>query len=281
MAATSKEIVSGVGARLAEVFNLDSDGLPSVNSSSATPVTGTLVQGIKTFTYEDPDPVRHSHYGQDRVFAQDSTPPTEGGSFTMTTAKTNLILDAMFEGNKVASIDGIPMRVVNSDKRGNEPQVFISVFRQALDTKKDSATFGKLRQYHAAFIPSSRVSPSAQSMEQATTDKSYTGTPTNITVTPWNQAFDETTWGASQGEYVEAVLDYKPRWNWYLGNGTITAFQLSKPPVDSAHLHIWVDGTLTTPSAVNTSTANPAFTLSSAPGVSKKVGALIEYNVAD
>lgn len=276
---TTKQIVSGVGVRLMEVFPLDTaDGLPSCNTSSATPVTGTLIEGIKSFTYTDPDVQRVTHYGDDNPFAADALPPAEVGKMAFTTAKSNLKVDAMLEGTKVASIDGLQMRAANSNKRGQEPQVLINVFRQALDTDKTSATFGKLRQWHGALVPSVRVSPKSQSMEQGATDKSYDGTPTPVAVTPWNQAFDETTWGATQGEYIEYTADYNPRMNVWRGNGTLTAFNLSKAPVDAAHLHVWQDGTLVTPSAVNTSTANPAFTLGSPAPNAKKLIAIIEHN---
>jgi hypothetical protein len=277
----SKDVVAGVGVRYAEIFNLDSDGLPSVNVASASPVTGTLLRGIKSFTYDDPEPQRIAHYGEDHTLAQDSLPSTDVGSFVMTAAATNLIVDAMAEATKIATINNMEMRLANSDKRGSEPQLFISVYRQALDIQKGSSTYGKLRQYHAAYIPSVRLSPASQSMEQTATDKTYQGTPTPVTSTPWNQVFDETTWGATQGEYVESTTNYKPRWNFYLGNGTIVAFQLSKPPVSSSDVTVWVDGTLTSPSAVNITTANPAFTLGAAPGVAKKVAALILHNTAD
>lgn len=280
---TSKDIVAGVGVRYAEVFILDTvTGLPLPATASATPVQGTIVQGIKSFTYNDPEPQRFTHYGDDNPFAQDSLPATEIGDFVITTAKTNLVLDAMLESAKVVTINSsMEARAVNTDKKGSEPQVMIMVYRQALDVTKGSSTFGKLRQYHIALIPSTRITPASQSMEQGVTDKTYRGIPTAVTATPWNQVFDESTWGATQGEYIELTSTYKPRANVYRGDGTIVAFNLSKPPVSSADLTVWVDGTVTAPSAVNVTTANPAFTMASAPAVSKLVMAIIGHNQAD
>lgn len=277
----AKDVIAGVGARFGEAFNLDSSGLPLPATASAVPMQGTIIQGLKTFGYNDPEPQNIVHYGDDRPFAQDSLPSTDIGDMVITTAKTNLVLDAMSENNKVVTVNGIEMRAVNSDKRGSEPQLFVSVYRQALDVQKDSSTFGKLRQYHMAVVPSVRISPAAQGFEQAATDKSYRGAPTPVTQTPWAQSFDDSTWGNTQAEYVEAILDYKPRWNFYRGNGTLTGFQLSKAPFDSTHLTVWVNGTQTAPTTVNTAVANPAFTMGSAPGNGQLVAALIQHNSAD
>jgi len=277
---TSSEVVSGVGARYACVFPLDTTtGLPLPAVTTAVPAQGTLVQGIKTMAVTDPEPQRITHYGDDLAFAQDSLPATTVGSFNITTAKSNLILDSMTEGNKVVTIDNMQVRGVNTDKKGNEPILGFAAYRQALDTKKGSANFGKLRQWNLRIYPGTRITPQSQSFEQGQTDKSYAATPTPVTTTPWGQSYNEATWGNSQAEALDLILDYQPRMNFYRGNGTLTAFQLSHPPVDSSHLHVWSDGTLVTPSAVDTSTSNPAFTLSSAANTNNNlIFALIETN---
>lgn len=265
---TAKSIVSGVGARHAEAFIINaSTGYPSASFNSGTLVGGTLIEGIKTFDYNNPTPQRINHYGDDRPFAQDSLPPTEIGSFTITTAKTNLDFDAFSEGTKVVTLDTVvKTRAGNTDNRGSEPQLFLSVYRQALDTTNGSATFGKLRQWDQAIVPSTRIINNLASMEQGATNSSYEGIPTAVTQTPWAQSFDVATWGATRGEYIKLETDYKPAWCFGLGNGTLTTFALPKPPIDVAHTHAWTNGTLATVNSVNTSTTAPTLTLSSAPG---------------
>lgn len=263
--------------RYAEAFILDATtGLPAVAFNSGTLVGGTLIEGIKTFTYTSPEPQQFTHYGDDRPFAKDSLPPTEVGSFVITTAKSNLTLDAFTEGTKVVTLDSVvEARVGASDNRGSEPQLFVNVFRQALDTTKGSSTFGKLRQWHSALIPSTRIINHMQSMEQGITTKTYNGIPTPVTATPWNQAFSAATWGATQGEFLELTTTYKPVWAMGQGNGTLTTFALPKTPVDVAHTHGWVNGTLATISSVNTST--PSVTFNSAPAGSAFIAVLIEH----
>lgn len=281
---TAKDITSGVGVRYAEAWVLNATtGLPDVGFNSGTLIPGTLIQGIKTFNYNNPAPQRIQHYGDDRPFAQDALPPTEVGSFTITTAKTNLALDAFTEGTKEVTLDTVvKARAGNTDNRGSEPQLFLNVFRQALDTQRSSATFGKLRQWHSALIPSTRIINNLQSMDQAATVRTYEGIPTPVTATPWNQAFDTTTWGATRGEYIEMTSDYKPIWAFCLGNGTLTTFALPKPPIDTAHTHVWVNGTLATVSSVNTSASNPSVTISSATGSNNNlVACMVEHQQPD
>lgn len=278
MATQSKEVVSGVGVRYAVVLPLNSEGLPMPDAASAALSQGTLVQGIKTMSVTDPEIQRIQHYGDDETFAQDTLPAADVGSFAITTAKSNMILDAMVEGNKVRTVNGLNMRAGNTDKKGSSPQLMFAAYRQALDTKKGSSSFGKLRQWNLKIYPSARISTQSQGFEQGATDKTYDATPTKVSSTPWNEVFNEANWGNSNGEFIEITTDYQPRFNYGRGNGTIVAFQLSHPPFSSSHITVWVDGTQTAPSAVDTSATNPAFTLGAAPGVGKQVFVLIETN---
>ncbi len=265
---TAKSVVAGVGARYAEAFRIDNNtGLPGASFNSGTLVGGTLIDRIKTFNYNSPTPQQFTHYGDDRPYAKDTLPPTEIGSFAIATAQSNITLDAFTENTKTVTLDTVVQaRMGNSDNRGSEPQNFLNVFRQALDTQRNSGTFGKLRQWHAAMIPSCRLINTAPAFAQGMTDRNYEGVPTAVTATPWAQTFDTTTWGGTQGEYIELNFDYKPVCGVGLGNGTLTRFALPKPPIDVAHTHVWVNGTLATVSSVTTSVASPSATLSSAPG---------------
>lgn len=273
----SKEIVAGVGTRYGSVFPLDSsDGLPSVSTTTAVPQQGTLIAGIKTASTSDPEPQRITHYGQDRPFAQDSLPPTTVGTFTVTAADSNLALDSMVEGNNLVTINQGLWRAGNSDQRGNEPIMGCMFYRQALDTTPGSGTFGKLRQWNVRIYPAARISPATQSYDAAATDKTYAGTPTPTGLTLWGQTYTESTWGNTYAEYTEGVQNYEPRLNWWLSNGTLSAFQLSHPPAATNAIDVWLNGTLTVPSAVNTSVTNPAFTLTGLAGTGgQKIIALV------
>ena len=262
----SKDVVSGVGVRYASAFVLSPvTGLPDVGFNSGTLVAGTVIQGIDTFDYNSPEPQLITHYGDDNPFAQDSLPPTEVGSFTVTTAKTNLALDAFVSDTRVVTIDTVVEAIAgNTNKRGSEPQTFFYVYRQALDTQNGSATFGKLRQWHQALVPSTRIVTNLQSMQQTKTTKTYNGIPTPVATTPWNQTFTNTTWGATKAEYIEMTTTYKPEWAVGFGNGTLTRFKLPRTPISVTYTHAFVNGTLATVSSVSTS--DDSMILSAAPG---------------
>lgn len=272
------EIISGVGARFGAVIVLDENGLPAQETPSATPETGIEIEGIKTLTANDPEPQRFTHYGDDNPFAQDSLPPQTVETFSISTAKTNMELDTYLEGALVRQYGtAFRFRVADSDQRGNEPFVMAYFYRQAIDTDKTSATFGRKRQWNVRIYPSTRISPISQSYEAGITDNTYQATPTPSSYTPWNEDIDTTNWGASRGSHLEGVMDYQPRVNVYQGNGTLTSWTLSHTPADSANLLVWVGGSLTVPGSI-TYGASPAFTVSPAVGVGTQVFALIGTN---
>lgn len=273
----AKSLVSSVGARYGVVFTLDTNGRPSQAVASATPETGVRISGLQTATGTDADPQTITHYGDDFPFAQDSLGPTDVESYDVTTAKTNLTLDAYVTGSKERTYgDQLRMLAQATDKQGDEPRVMAMFYRQALDTDPDSASFGSLRQYEGRIYPSSRLITRTAPYEQANSPKSYSGIPTPVEFAPWGEDINQTNWGVAQGGHIDFTCDYHPRFNVYKGDGTIDAFSLTHTPVSSDYLKVWVDGTLTTPSAVDTDATNPAFTLSAAPAADVQIFAFIQ-----
>lgn len=270
---SAKEIISGVGSRYGVVFQLDTNGLPYQATSSATPETGVKIDGIKTLPVNTPEPQRFTHYGDDDPFAQDSLPPTEIESFTITTAKSNLELDAYLEGGLVKTIAPLQLRLADSDLRGNEPLTMSAFYRQALDTDPTSSTFGKLRQWQGKIFCAGRISPQSNSYEQGITDNSYVATPTKTSTTPWGEDFDSTTWGGARGAHIEFVADYQPRFTVYKGNGTLTSWNLTHTPASASNLLVWVGGSLTVPGSI-TYGASPAFTIPGTVGVGIQIFAI-------
>lgn len=276
----SKPIVSGVGARYFEAFLLNaSTGLPNAPTNTRQMIGGTLIH-VKDFTYETPDDQEITHYDDDSAYAKDSLPPTEVGLFTITGSRNDLTLDTLIEGTRIVSIDNVRARLGNSDNKGSEPGLFISGFRQALDTVPGSPTFGKLRQYNMAVIPFTRLISKTMAMTQTTVDKSYQGIPTPVTETPWKETYAPSAWGGNRGEYIELITDFKGIWNFVNTTAGTLSYQLTKPPVSEAYLHVWLDGTLQSQLAaasVNASVSNPAFTLTGDPGA-KYMAVLVEHN---
>lgn len=275
--AAAKEIISGAGTRYAIVAPLGSDGLPNVDTTTAVPVQGTVVEGIQTVSVTSPTPRRVNHRGNDYVFAQDTLPPTEISSFSFNTGKTNMRLDATVSRSKIRTIGNAKFMAGDTDKMGDEPQVFFAVYRQALDTDDTSDTFGQLRQWNMRTFPSTRIVRQAGEFGEAEVATVYDATPTPVKQTSWGENFDETNWGVNRGTFVDGVVNYHPRFNYWLGNGTLASFQLSHPPANANELLVWnaTQATQLSPSSVDLSSTNPAFTLSAAPGLGDKIVALI------
>lgn len=276
---TSSKVTSGVGTRYASVFVLNTTtGLPNVDGSLATGTLtqGTLIQGIQDFTPNDPPPQRFTHYGDDGPFAQDSLAPTTVGDFVFTTAKKNMTVDAVVGGLIVNTYDNIPMIAGDSDKRGQEPLVMFTTYRQSLDTEKTSSTFGKLRQWDLKIFPSSRIAQSDQPFAQGLTKKTYQGTPTLVSQTPFSETFTSAKWGNTLATFLEATTDYQPRVYVGSGNGTVTKFALPHAPAATDHVHVWVAGTLTAPASV--SLTDPSFTMTVAPANNAQIFVINETN---
>jgi hypothetical protein len=274
-----KELVAGAGTRYGCVYELDADtGLPLPANSTTSPYVGTEIYGIKGASATDPGIRRITHIGMDRPIAQDTLPSTDAETFQFTTSVTNFQLDNTLEGTETREYTNFNSRLVNSEGKGDEAQVAAWFYRQAIDVDPNSGTKGKLRQWNARSYPSTRISTQTDPYEQAEVDKTYEGSPSSSILTMWGETYTVANWGRREGFHSEHTLAAHPRWNFYRANGTLTQFLLSHAPVDADHLLVWIDGTQTAPSGVNTTATNPAFTMSSAPANNKLVAALIQTN---
>lgn len=269
---TPPQKLFGIGARYAAVIPLDpTTGLPVNSGASATLSTPYQVEGIKTFTPNDPDPQLITHYGDDRPQAQDSLPPTEAMSAVFTTDKTNLTLDAALADNDVRTYQTTSKWLAqNTNKQGAEPQVAFFTQRQALAGDPSTPSeFGKRRVWESYLLPSTRIISKSNAFEQGATDKTYNCIPTIVKQTPWGESLSESNWGAVDAQILHGVQEYQTRLAYGYGNGTLTGFILPVAPVGTTYLNVWVDGTLTTPTTLTMAT--PAFTLAAAPGVDKLI----------
>jgi hypothetical protein len=274
--AASREIVSGVGNRFGQVFILDENGLPFQDVANATMYTGMQIEGIKTLANNQPDPQKITHYGDDVPYAQDSLAPTEIESFTITTSKTNLALDAYLVGGLVKNIGNAQFVVGDSDNLGSEPLTCSMFYRQALDTVDGSPTFGKLRQWNGRIYPSGRITPKPTSYEQGATDNTYSAVPTSVTTTPWGEEFDGTTsWGANAGAHIDFTMNYQPRMAVGKGNGTITSWNLPSVPVSASEVLLWIGGSLTVPGSITFTPSAPAVVISPAVGAGTQILAIV------
>lgn len=255
MAITTK--TGGVGSRRAQVYALDTTtGLPMPGTGITTAGTGYFLETFKSLAVSDPAPRRLNHVGGDRVYMQDSLPATEAMTATLTADARDMDFDAYIEGGLVVSVDtNVRARAINTDDKGNEPQVFLSCYRQALDADRNSATFGRLRQYEMVAVPSCRVTAQTQPFGDGLTDKTYEVTPTPVTKTPWGITFGTATWGNRDAQAIEINTQKHPIWNFWRGNTSIGTLTLSHAITGTAYVSFWVGGSLTAPSNLLNGTA--------------------------
>jgi hypothetical protein len=257
---------SGAGLRAVYVFTLDAEGNPDGDQSGAVGYDGEKVSGARSLTSNVPDSQTIPHIGDDSVIAMDLLPPNELETASLTTAKTNLSLDAVLTGtlvDQLGSDNDIEMGGMATDKQGQEVQVFMAATRQALDVEPASASFGQ-RRWVTKVYPSARVVPKGSSAEQGGADENtYNVVPTPVTETPWGEAFVIATHGYTQAQSLRMISENPILFVRWTGNATLDEFTLPATPISVAKTHVYVAGSEVTPSAINTVT--PSVTLASPP----------------
>jgi hypothetical protein len=266
------KIASGAGLRHVRYYTIDTDGYPDGSQTGSDGYPGVRIEGVKTFTANIPDPQTIRHTGDDRVFAQDSLPPTELETATITTGKTNLTVDAELSNTLVQTLDDLQIGLASTDQQGFEPSVCVMGFRQALNTTDGASP---TREYITHMYCSTRVIPKGGTMAEQTADENaYNLIPTPVGKFPWGTALATVTNGATEAVKVKFISENPLMMERFTAPGAVTTFLLDYTPISAVKTHVWVDGVAATVSSV--STANKTFTLSVAPSAASVVVALYE-----
>lgn len=253
------DIMSGVGARYGVFLPNDDDtGLPQPAAHAVTPYKGVVIEGLKSVSVTDAEPQRIVHHGDDRSYAQDTLPSADFETYQFVTSKFNMVLDGTLDASKTRAVGtDVQLRAAGNDNKGNEVRGTMMTYRQALDTDRTSATFGKKRLYNVYIWPSVQISRQTPSFEDsAATDITYDATPTGVTTAPWGDAINATNWGVTESAHLEGETRYHPRINSWIADGTVGIWTLSHPPVDIDHIRVWAGtaGSVIPVIAVNTVT---------------------------
>lgn len=275
---TTSKITSGAGLRAARVYLLGADGYPTGDQAGANLYDGISVTGVKAVTLNQPETVRVQHKGNDRVFAQDTLPPNELPSGSVTTAKANQELDTALITTKTQTIGDAFMDPQITDKQGSEADIMLLYHRQALNTDATGGTaFGK-RRWQNFIIAKTRMVPGIAGADQGADDvNSYALIPTPITTTPWGAALSLLNNGATEAVRLRLMSDYPLMFEFGTGNNTLPTFNLVKTPISAAKTVAWVNGTPASVSSVDTSAKT--VTLASAPAHLAAVA--IAYETSD
>lgn len=266
-------IRSGVGLRHVQILAIGADDYPAATGTSA--YEGVTVSGARSLTITDPEPRQIVYQGDDSVFALDSLPPTEPISGELRTSKVSDVVDALIGNDKSITVGEAKLFPEGTDQRGNENQVIMLSYRQALDTDPDSANFGA-RSWEFRLIPRALLIARDGSLDENPEERLYSVRPQFATKYPWGVSFATTTEGCTRAQLFRGVSQYKPKLIAFNGdNATVAfAFPSAAPAADVAKVKVWVNGVVTTPSTVTTTN----FTLSSTPATDANV--VVFYEVA-
>lgn len=271
---TPSGIQSGVGFRHCQIFALDGDGYPLVETSGSVPYAGITISGGKTLTLNDPEPRQIVHVGDDRPIALDTLPPTEPVSGELQTAKANFIVDALLSNTDVITRGEVKFMGAGTDQRGNEAQVAMVAYRQSLDTDPASSNFGK-RLWDSRFMPKAQVITRENSFDDNPETRVYTVRPQFVTKHVWGTVFSSASEGYGQAQLLRGISEYKPKIAAWKGDGATTVFAL--PAGDTAlspttKTTVWVEGV----ENVGATKAATTITITPAPALDARIVALYE-----
>lgn len=273
--AAGPEITSAAGLRRVQVYALDTAGYPDGDQSGANGYEGRMVRGIQSMTLNIPAMRRITHEGQDRVIAQDYLPPNEAASGEFRAAAQDLGLDATLTNTLLDEVAEVTLGGLATDQQGNEIDVCIIVYRQALDTTPGAQ---QLRRWQHYIFPVARLVPRPGGADQGGKEENiYDLIPTVASKTPWGVDFTVADNGFTETQVLRGTSEYPMMMERFDGDGILTKFNLSWTPISTAQTAAFVDGVVAAVSSVNTTTKT--VTLSSAPANGSKV--VIVYQTSD
>ena len=274
MAATTK-VTSGAGLRRVQVYLLDSSGHPSDDESGIAGYDGVEISGANAHEYTVPEFQRIVHIAKDRRAAQDILPPTDAMSYTVTSSKQDLDVDSILSGTSVATLGEAQMGGLSTSKMGDEPDVAVLVYRQALDTAVGATN---LRRWQLDMYPTGFLTPRGGGGAAGEGEtQNYNGYPGVAAKSPWGIAFTEATNGFLSAEMLRIHSEYPlmiERFTCPAGSQTYT---LTWTPISTAKTYATLDDVAETIASVDT--GNKTATITSSPSGSEAL--VIGYETSD
>lgn len=259
---------AGVGIRKVQIFELDANGYPDAPSTAA--YEGINVSAVRNVNVTDPAPRVVTFFGDDRPQIVDILPATEPVTAEMTVSKINDTVDAALQGGpKTFTVGEMEMYPIRTNHSGDESQVGVIAYQQAIDADRDTPTnYGK-RYWNAYIFPKAWLFPRAGNFDENPTAQVYTVQPQFIMKHLWGTSLTEATEGAVDAQAIRVVAEYKPHFVAFKGDGSTTSFTLATNAQATAKMKVWVDGVLQV--VASAAVATNAITFTSAPASAAKV----------
>jgi hypothetical protein len=262
-----------VGFRSAVVFELSASGRPK--ATGATAYEGLRWEGPKAFSISVPKPRQESHYGGDRVLANDSLPPTEGASATLNVSDHRMEIDALVSGTKVITVGEAKEVGWGTSEQGYEPQVGLLLYQQSLDLTTGA------RRYHAYVIPRAICNAESPSLSDKPEDKVYSVTPQVVKQRLWGITLVKATDGYTSAQYFEYETTFPPNVVSFLGDAAnlIFSFPAAYQCANVAKAIVTVDGVVAPAGDITITTDKVTFGAGKAPAAAAEVVVFYEADI--
>jgi len=228
----------GVGMRFAAIFKLNASDYLAATSTTA--YEGLQIVGAKAFTVNVPDPRQIAHTGDDRVLQRDVLPSFEGVTAELRTARRDYDVHALLTGTNVKTLGELDAIGLGTDQQGNEPQVGMLLYQQAVD-----AVSGK-RRWKSYVIPKAVVIPKAAEMNENPQEHVYSVTPFVVGQHLWGAPFSSGSAGEgySQAQVIEMMTEYEPVIVGFKSSGSAATynFPTAKPAASVDKIHAFAGG---------------------------------------
>lgn len=256
---------SNAGFRHCVVFELAADNTITIpDQGSDVAYEGVVVSGVKALTLTDPPARQIAHTGDDGVIATMNLPPNTAPSGTLTTAKTDDLLEALLTPVKAIDMAGGTAFGIGTDQKGNENYVAMLAYAQAVNTTKGSANYGQTM-WEAKVVPMVKMVPQDPGFSDAPITKTYQLFPQVSQMYPWGLDYTTAQEGYQASMGMRWTGYHRPKIISFKGNNSRTSFTLPTnypaAALSASDFDVYVDGVKTTVGVTLTASAlvfNPA-----------------------
>jgi len=222
----------GFGVRRGRIFELDAYGQPAAPDTS--PYIGLNMYGIRGFNLTDPPARVISHFDGDKVSQQQTFPPTDASTGSITIDGSDMDLSALVGNVKKRTISGIEILPSMTDQRGNEPLVGILVYQAAKDS---SGNVG----WHTRIVPKTTTIKQDGSLADSNYETTYNLAPSASDTHLWGEVMTDLADGTQHAGWLEAFSTNPAMVTAWKGDGTETdfAFESSHLATDALYSVFW------------------------------------------
>lgn len=225
----------GYGTRRGYLYELDAYGHPAAPDTG--PYTGTKIYGIRGFNLTDPPARVISHFDGDKVAQQQTFPPTDPSSGSITIDGADLDLHAIVGNITKRTLAGIEFLPGLHDQRGNEPNVGILVFQAAKDSAGNTG-------WHTRIVPRTTAIRQDGSFGDANYETTYNLAPSASDSHLWGEVMTDNADGTQHAGWLEAFSAEPVMVTAFKADGIEDTFVFSTalPPVDTNYEVYWAVG---------------------------------------